>query len=214
MRCQEIRENLGAYLQQRLSADELASIKQHLGRCTICAHELDNLEQVDIALSHYPSIEPSLSFDARLFARLDELEIKNREKWFSWGRIRLVDRYAWSLVVLMIITAGIWIGIRHQQYRELNTLQKVIELQDRYLGSSKERGNTRSEASVQTQKSLEAESSRGQKDNETPMGKEEEMPEEDMALLENLDLLQDYDVLKSFEIADHRNAAKQKVTDR
>ena len=213
MTCQEVRENLGAYLQQKLSNDELLTIKQHVSECMICAHELDNLKQVDIALSHFPSIEPSLSFDARLFARLDKLEIKRSEKWFSWGRIRLVDRYAWSLVVLMLTTAGIRIGIRHQQYRELNSLQKVIEIQDRYLGSSKEKGNTQSEASVQTQRSIKAESSPGQQDNETPMGKEEEMPEEDKALLENLDLLQDYDILNSFEVADHRNAAKQKVTD-
>ena len=87
MTCQEVRENLGAYLQQKLSSDELATIKQHVGECLICAHELENLRQADIALSHYPSIEPSRSFDARLFARLDELEIKSREKWFSWGRI-------------------------------------------------------------------------------------------------------------------------------
>ena len=213
MTCQEVRENLGAYLQQKLSNDELLTIKQHVSECMICAHELDHLKQVDIALSHYPSIEPSLSFDARLFARLDELENEGGKKWFDWGRIRLVDRYAWSLAVLMMTTAGIWIGIRHQQYRELSSLQKVIEVQDRYLGSSKEKGNTQSEASVQTQRSIKAESSPGQQDNETPMGKEEEMPEEDKALLENLDLLQDYDILNSFEVADHRNAAKQKVTD-
>ncbi len=66
-------------------------------------------------------------------------------------------------MVLLITTAGVWIGIRHQQYRELNTLQKVIEIQDRYLGSSKEKGNTRSEASVQTQESIKAENSPGQK---------------------------------------------------
>ena len=213
MTCQEVRENLGAYLQQKLSNDESVAIKQHLGECATCTTEMENLRQVDIALEHFPSIEPSPSFDARLFARLDELEIKSRKEWFSWGRIMLGDRYAWSLVVLILTTAGIWIGIRHQQYRELNSLQKVIEVQDRYLGSSKEKENTRSEASTRTQKSLEAESSPGQKDSETLMGKEEEMPEEDKALLENLELLQDYDILKSFEVADHRNAAKQKVTD-
>ena len=213
MTCQEVRENLGPYLQQKLSKDESVAVKQHLGECLNCAHDLDHLRQVDMMLSHFPSIEPSRSFDARLFAQLDELEIKRSEKWFSWGRTMLADRYAWSLVILMMATAGIWIGIRQQQYRELNSLQKVIELQDRYLGSSKEKGTTRSETFAQTEKPLEAKSSQVQKDSETQMDKEEEMPEEDKALLENLELLQDYDILKSFEVADHRSAAKQKVTD-
>lgn len=213
MTCQEVRENLGAYLIQKLSNEESDSIKQHLGRCTICTHELDNLRQVDSALEHFVSIEPSLSFDARLFARLAELETRSGKKWFSWGRIRLIDRYAWSLVVLLITTVGVWIGIRHQQYRELNTLQKVIELQDRYLGSSKERGNTRSEPSIQTEESTAAKNPLGQKVAVTPTGKDEEIPEEDQDLLENLELLQDYEILNSFEVADHRNAAKQRTTD-
>jgi putative zinc finger protein len=213
MTCQEVRENLGAYLQQKLSKDESVAIKQHLGECATCATEMENLRQVDIALEHFPSIEPSPSFDAHLFARLDDVENKSRQKWFSWGRTMLLDRYAWSLVVLILTTAGIWIGIRHQQYRELNSLQKVIEVQDHYLKSSKEKENTRSEASTRTQESLGAESSQGQKDSETLLGKEEDMPEEDKALLENMELLQDYDILKSFEVADHRNAEKQKVTD-
>jgi hypothetical protein len=213
MTCQEVRENLGAYLIQKLSNEESASIKQHLGRCTICAHELDNLRQVDSVLEHFDSIEPSLSFDARLFARLDELETRSGKEWFGWGRIRLIDRYAWSLVVLLITTVGVWIGIRHQQYRELNTLQKVIELQDRYLGSSKERGNPRSEPSIQTRESTATKNSPGQKAVETPVGKDEEIPEEDQALLENLELLQDYEILSSFEVADHRNATKQRTAD-
>jgi hypothetical protein len=214
MTCQEIRENLVTYLKQKLSNEKSATIKQHLRECTDCANELENLRHVDSALEQLPPIEPSPSFDARLFARLDGPDARGGKNWFNWGRIRLVDRYGWSLVVLLIATVGIWIGIRHQQYRELNTLQKVIDVQNRYLGPSTEKGNTRSEPSVQT-KGPTTKISPGQKDDETPItaARDEEIPEADKVLLENLDLLQDYEILNSFDVPDHRNTVKQRITD-
>ena len=215
MTCQEIRENLVTYLQQKLSNEKSASIKQHLRECRNCANELENLRHVDSALEQLPPIEPSLSFDARLFARLDELDARSGKNRFNWGRIRLVDRYGWSLVVLLIATVGIWIGIRHQQYRELNTLQKVIDVQNRYLGPSMEKGNTRSDPSVQTKGPTTTKISQGQKDAGTPIpvARDEEIPEADKALLENLDLLQNYEILNSFDVPDHRNTVKQRITD-
>jgi len=175
--------------------------------------ELDNLRQIDTALEHLHSIEPSSSFDARLFARLDELEDRSREKWFRWGRIRLFDRYAWSLVALLITTVGVWLGIRHQQYRELNSLQKVIELEERYLGSSTQTSSTRSGSSVQIKEPTGAKISVGQKALGTPNDKGEEIPEEDEVLLENLELLQNYEILNSLEVDDQRGSARQRATD-
>jgi hypothetical protein len=211
MTCQEIRENLGAYLLHKLSNEESASIQQHLCECTSCTTELDNLKQVDIALEHVPSIEPSPSFDATLFAKLDELETRGSKKWFDWRRIRLGDRYAWSLVVLLITAMGLWLEIRHQQYIELNTLQKVIELQERYLGTSMETDNIRSKPSDQVKESATTKISQRQKSTESSVVGDEDIPEEDKVLLENLELLQDYEILNSFEVADHRNAAKERA---
>ena len=213
MTCQEVRTNLAAYLQQKLSKEETFATARHLSHCTSCASELDHLRQVDMALERFIAIEPSPYFDARLTARLDELESQRKETRFGWGRIRLLDRYAWSLVVLLVTTAGVWLGIRHQQYRELNSLQKVIEAEDRYLGSSTQTGSTRSGSSVQTKEPAGAVVSGGQKALGTPGDKDEEIPEEDKALLENLELLQNYEILNSLEVADHRSRAKQRAAD-
>ena len=213
MTCEEVRTNFVFYLQKKLSKEALLAMTHHLGSCASCASELEGFAQIERDLDRLPDINPSPYFDVCLNARLDELQSQPKQTWIGWWRIKLLDWHVLSLVFLMIATVSVWLGIRHEQYRELNSLQKVIEVQDRYLGSSNQTGATETGPSVQIAKQDGQKDSHQKEALATSVDKDEEIPEQDRALLENLDLLQNYEILSSLEAADRYEGAKKRVTD-
>ena len=121
---------------------------------------------------------------------------------FLW----LQDRYALSFVLLLLTTLGAWVGFRHQQAQKLKSIEDVLKLQERYLGSSET-----STAETRTDSSLEPiRPTPGLHAGTDASSTEEEViPEADLAILENYDLLQDYDFLKKFDIADLHSKGPQ-----
>ena len=195
MNCQDVRENFWGYRREQLSAELTSATAQHLQVCAACSSEFESLNQIDTALDRFPEIEPSPYFDQRLNARLDALEKRSPRSvfWTAWLR----DRYAWSFVLLLATTVTVWVGIRHQQGKQLNSMGDVQRIQEKYLGKKessdglearKQNGKKPEDSEVKTEAAL--------------IGSEDVISEEDLPVLENIDLLQNYDFLKNFDLAD------------
>jgi hypothetical protein len=193
MNCQKVRENLWEYEHQQLGTDVGHEITEHLSLCPSCSVQLQQLKQVEAELDCLIDVEPSAYFDQKLNARLNG-QSRSRavggNRLFSW----FSSRYALSFLLLLLTTAGAWIGFRHQQARSLNSLEDVLEVQDRYLGSSESlrTSDSPSQATTSSQQAARSKAS----------DQEEEIPEGDLAVLKNYDLLQNYDFLKNFDLAD------------
>ncbi|MFN8007851.1 MAG: zf-HC2 domain-containing protein [Terriglobia bacterium] len=207
MNCEEFRKNVTPYLQDKLSNEERIGIDRHLTECSLCTAEMESLRELENLLDQDPPIEPSPYFDTRLMTRIEALEKPRGWQSPGWLKAAFHDRYVWSFAVLLITTVGVWLGIRHQQYRELNSLEKVIEVQDHYLGSALGTQKPRGEELPHSMESEEQPKNPVQVAPATTLD-EEEMQGVDKALLENLDLLRHYEMLNSFEIADQEGTEK------
>ena len=205
MNCQETKEILLEYQHGHLSRDLRAGVAEHLRTCSLCSPQFQQLQQIEAELDRWVEIDPSPYFDQKLNAKLHEL-VKPPATWNSRLFFWLHDRYALTFVLLLLTTLGTWVGFRHQQAQKLKSMKDVLEVQERYLGSSKapvgetgERPPLRSaEPTPSTQGRIDAASA-----------EDEPIPEADLAVLENYELLQDYDFLKNFDIVDLRSQDSQ-----
>jgi hypothetical protein len=204
MNCQKVKENLLEYQRDQLSQDLKREIAEH-GSCSPCGVQFRQFQQVEAELDRLAEIEPSPYFDQKLNAKLDEL-VKPNAPWGSRRFLWLQDRYALSFVLLLLTTLGAWVGFRHQQAQKLKSMEDVLKVQERYLGSSET-----STAETRTGSSIEPiQPTPGvHAGTDASPTEEEVIPEADLAILENYDLLQDYDFLKKFDIADLQSQGPQ-----
>jgi anti-sigma factor RsiW len=189
MTCQNVRENLWGYYHRQIQDDLARSMRSHLETCSACAAELQQLKQVDEALDGFASIDPSLYFDQKLTAKLDEAE-RESSGW-GWVGVWLKDRYLWTFVTLFLAATGLWLGFRHQQGEDLRSLEDVVRIQDENLPP---RRNPVPGVAVSPQTSSEVASV--VEPSQPPVNGEDMISDEDRAVVENLELLQDYDFLK------------------
>jgi anti-sigma factor RsiW len=189
MTCKNVRENLWSYHHRQMENDVARSMRSHLETCSACAAELQQLKQVDEVLDGFASIDPSLYFDQKLTAKLDEAQ-RESSGW-GWIAVWLKDRYLWTFVTLFLAATGLWLGFRHQQGQELRSLEDVVRIQDENLPPRRNPGpvvavspQTNGEVASVTEPSR-------------PLANlESTISDEDLAVVENLELLQDYDFLK------------------
>jgi Putative zinc-finger len=202
MTCQNVRENFWGYHHRQIS-DELAwSMHSHLETCSACAAELQQFRQVDGALDGFAEIEPSLYFDQKLNAKLDEAE-RESSGW-GWVGVWLKDRYLWTFVTLFLAATGLWLGFRHQQGEQLRSMEEVVRIQDENLRPQRS-PNPGASVSPQTKSEVASVAEPSE-----PSAKGEDViSDEDLAVVENLDLLQDYDFLKELA-TDKANGDKVK----
>jgi len=189
MTCENIRENLWGYHHRQIQDDVARSMRSHLETCSACAAELQQLKQVDEALDGFASIEPSLYFDQKLTAKLDEAE-RESSGW-GWVGVWMKDRYLWTFVTLFLAATGLWLGFRHQQGEQLRSMEEVVRIQDENL-----RPQRSPVPGVAVSPQTNAEVASVAEPSEPPVNGEDTISDEDLAVVENLELLQDYDFLK------------------
>jgi hypothetical protein len=78
--CHEVQENLWEYHHSQLAADLVSVINRHVSHCQSCALQSKSFRQVEHELDRVDEIEPSLCFDQRLNAKLEELEKREQMK--------------------------------------------------------------------------------------------------------------------------------------
>jgi anti-sigma factor RsiW len=70
MKCEEVSNELMAYIDGRVKSDVRRGIEEHLAGCAACRTRADEFRKVFSILDEAPAIEPSFGFDARLRQRI------------------------------------------------------------------------------------------------------------------------------------------------
>jgi mycothiol system anti-sigma-R factor len=74
--CAEAVEQLWAYLDDALAADDRAALEEHLGFCRVCCGEVEFAQELRGFLARSASEELPDDVRARLIASLDELDAR------------------------------------------------------------------------------------------------------------------------------------------
>jgi anti-sigma factor RsiW len=116
MKCENVRDLLGAYCAGELDAEERASVGRHLLGCAACEKEHRKMAVVINALGGFEAIEPSAGFMAGVWERIDAYEARRRVFWvtafaaFLARNRRLVATGGVAFAISLL--AGIY-GVRH-----------------------------------------------------------------------------------------------------
>ena len=70
MKCEEVSNELMAYVDGRANPGAVSGIEEHLARCAACRTRAVEFRKVWMVLDEAPSMEPSFGFDARLRQRI------------------------------------------------------------------------------------------------------------------------------------------------
>lgn len=82
MKCEDVSNELMAYIDGRTSAAARREVETHLAECAACQTRADEFRKVSMALDELPAIEPSFGFDARLRQRISAEP--RRSRFFSF----------------------------------------------------------------------------------------------------------------------------------
>jgi hypothetical protein len=200
MTCQKIREYFWEYQRRQLPAELAGSLDKHLRSCKACAAEFDQFQQIDQALDSLPAIEPSPYFDQKLNASLAEVRMPSGRWGLSnpWWR----DGYVWTFALLLLATVGLWLGFRHQQSRQLRTMEDALKVQDEFLGKKPPPEMPQKAETAIREKTPSSLVSVPEDQGRSSSSDEELIPEDDLAVVKNLELLENYDLLTTFDLAD------------
>jgi len=79
MKCEKIEELLSSYIENELSVEDKAAIKNHLQNCPRCSSLLSSLEESHESLVDFPELEVSQDLLKRLYA------LPRKKRKFSLG---------------------------------------------------------------------------------------------------------------------------------
>jgi hypothetical protein len=100
LNCEEVKQQLTAYLNDELDVAEAQQISQHLSKCEKCRALLDEQQRLDTILSMRQKFEPPYSMYANLQEKLQKYHSKR------FGVLWLMKRLAIQFAVLFIIVTA------------------------------------------------------------------------------------------------------------
>jgi len=106
MNCIEVRNRLGALLDDEFAPGVRISVDRHLEGCAACRAELDRLARLGAELDLVPGIEPDPFFLTRLRQRVADERTARRRGW--WPRAAMLSGVAAGL--LLAAFAGLRLG--------------------------------------------------------------------------------------------------------
>jgi predicted anti-sigma-YlaC factor YlaD len=83
MKCEHVKNRLGAYCAGEIEGDEAADIKFHVSRCAACREEYRKMAMVLSALGDFETVEPRADFQAGVWKRIDEYEARKGAFWLA-----------------------------------------------------------------------------------------------------------------------------------
>ena len=101
MECREFRKRHVAFVDDLLSADDMAESRQHLLECAVCERHDTNVRRALLVFRNVPRIEPSEDFARRLSAKLASARLATVQAY--------VPRVAWQAVgaaMVCIVAVG------------------------------------------------------------------------------------------------------------
>ncbi len=81
MKCEQVSNELIAYIDGRTTVGVRRGIEAHLSECAACRTRADELRNVWTALDEVPAVEPSFGFDARLRQQIAAEPARRRFLW-------------------------------------------------------------------------------------------------------------------------------------
>lgn len=103
MKCEEVSNELIAYLDHRMDSAERREVEEHLAGCVACRARAGEFRQVWKVMDEVPAIEPSLGFDARIRQRV---AAEPRRTWLHW----VVPQPRLALAAVLLIALTVWVA--------------------------------------------------------------------------------------------------------
>jgi anti-sigma factor RsiW len=103
MKCEDVSNELIAYLDRRANSAERQEVEKHLAACGDCRTRAEEFRKLWNVLDEVPVVEPSFGFDARLRQRV---AAEPRRSWFTW----LVPEPRLALSMGLLIALGVWMA--------------------------------------------------------------------------------------------------------
>ena len=119
MKCEEMEQNLIAYLDGKASPAERRGIEAHLAGCTECRDQVAEFRLLWGALDELPMVTPSASFDAAVRARVAQ----ESQRTSFWSRLVPTPRMAFAVTALVIVS--VWLTSFQPARRQTNVVAQV-----------------------------------------------------------------------------------------
>jgi anti-sigma factor RsiW len=169
MKCLE-REKMFAYVHRLLAPREEAEVRAHLAGCAACQAASREYEKLDSLLDEWKTVQPSVSFDARVRSAIENSLAEPRAGFFDFLGFRwLAPAF---VAVLVAVASALVIQVRHSRMGNPSTGRQASPSNSRPV-------------TVLVESPATAESA----------GEEELNLYQNLSVLENYDLLADFDVL-------------------
>ena len=105
MKCEDVSNELIAYLDRRANSAERQEVEEHLAGCVACRTRAEEFRKLWTMLEEVPVVEPSAAFDTRLRERIAS---EPERSWFA--RFMPQPRLAFSVALLATLT--VWLASR------------------------------------------------------------------------------------------------------
>ena len=103
MTCEQMEQELIAYLDGRATAAQRREVEEHLAVCAGCGARAAGFQRVSSLLDEFPAADPSPYFDARLRTRL---AADPRRRWWSlW-----IPQPRLALATAALVVLGAWVA--------------------------------------------------------------------------------------------------------
>lgn len=103
MKCEEVSNELIAYLDRRANSAERREVEEHLLVCESCRTRAEEFRKLWSVLEEVPVEEPSFGFDARLRQRI---AAEPKPRWFQW----FVPQPRLAFSVALLIALSVWLA--------------------------------------------------------------------------------------------------------
>ncbi|MBM7855819.1 anti-sigma factor RsiW [Desulfohalotomaculum tongense] len=114
MNCQDVSDNLSAYLDDELSKEEARHIAEHLLVCHHCRTQWEELKRASSLLRHMPEVVPPPQFRSSLREKLYSMPkpaVGSENKYGFWEKVRKVAGSSWYKVAAVAAVFGMTLGI-------------------------------------------------------------------------------------------------------
>lgn len=111
MNCQEVRENLSAYLDGELDKQYTNNVAAHLMGCGNCRREWEQLKMINALWQELPEVEPPPEFLQGLNKKLAATTVDDTQKQTIWARTREMAKHPWYKFVAVAAVFGMALGI-------------------------------------------------------------------------------------------------------
>jgi hypothetical protein len=103
MKCEDVSNELIAYLDRRANSAERHEVEEHLAGCAACRTRAEEFRKLWTVLDEVPLVEPSAAFDAKVRQRIASAPERG---WFA----RFVPQPRLAFSVALLVALSVWMA--------------------------------------------------------------------------------------------------------